>query len=1535
MSRRKHPAKKITRISQKIAHKLLQTSEKKIVWLLRSISGLNRRRETTNAGFVLPTVAMVSIVVVLLTTAIMFRSFDRAKNASNVRVNEAVLSAATPAIDRGRAKLNKLFQDKGLPRATPTDEALYNVLTDKLTEYTFGDETPLELGFDINGNNKIDPPGENTPIYENETLKTAWKFPVDTDNNGKFDSYTLYGIYFRTPEVSSDNKYERARNALEARTPPMVEGTLDTSCGANTSAVLVGNTGWVKQNNELKKSFFVYTATVPITSKPQDDTTIATEDKDKYEQYKGNKGFASVEYQQDRLQLPPNNYAVVYEDDVEITPGAALNLNGAIFTNSNFLTTNTIRLYQVSALKSCFYEPSNAKIVVGGNLAIDKFTSGSSSNTSSTEVDLFQGKSTNPTKTTWIRSVTATPQNTAYNNQAYVSRINRLVAAQISNSDTTDPSEVKDGIEKKKKSLGLSSFTTLELEKIRRQQLELYFKRRTRRVPFAEVAFNATDASPSPLLQGSADTLRANDKWIYPTKPEDGKTDTDTYTKLALNISSTSLEPKATEPKELKKNSGKEAELGDRVVVGNNLPELWWDKTKEQFVGSGVEDTQQIDGIKWDKPDNTTEIRTRRSLVQTLADVGSTERDGDWELDAAKNPADPTVPVGGLRVITGAGIYFNQGGTPSTFDNTIKTIWPDTMPVPGTAPTQKTIQPYWMYAYITGASNDIASLKYTWPEITDNPSTTTVDESKTPYLQMRATAVYHYKSASYNAQTPKPIACVSSYYVPTNSTTAKNKTTFAGKTIPGSTDANGLSNNGIVYPAPTKTVTDYSTALTYQSQLRYPNGRLIDDGLLARALAKTANRTLSEQSAIDAQICALQILYDSSFLPVTSSLAIPHGAIREISFLDPREVQGNSGASNNVVPTDTYNRDVIDRQPLEIRATVLNLDLLRQQTIGGATPSQEYLLPNSGIIYATRDDALLDMSADITALPLLSSNSTPTEANKLVSPVDFKLDPTRRPNAIMLEKGDKLGRTSTYRDVEKGLILATNLPVYIKGNFNRHQDSASPSNEQQEFTQKLVGDWTTKTFYEDRITLNSNFACRKSDPRLPSCTTGDEWRPATVLADTVTLLSDSFIFGFRDQGDYDWSQSPLASVPSGFSKYNNFVTQAQWYDSTGKPNYFSSYLNNFVTPIVRRAIPGAYLTEVCPVTNGKGTIGKGKDAIEVDAETFCSDPKNWTIQTSCSDNGGGNTYLNDKIVDKNGDPGNSRIKTGYIFDDPESFGSENNKGPKCFDDNAPRRIAFVRDLNTGNIVEPLKVLGVNKSGNVKIFDFGDPGSDLMSPPNGVSMPWLNPTISGGNITAFTPILQIKYPFATSSNPTNSNKIGGAGGNQDTNKWLQPVVADTTFNLIVAAGDSPARPTEDNGGLHNFVRFMENWQPPSVTRTATISGSFMQVKKSAYATGPYNGASNNGYAIDIDNGRGTGFIPPKRQWGYDVALLSQAPDLFASKLVLTPPDLPDEYFREVGRDDKWVETLLCARNGTDNTKFAIDTNQHPSNCPSYN
>jgi type II secretory pathway pseudopilin PulG len=1537
MSRNRRLIKIIIKFTHKLINQSIYTIKKQIVWLLRALFLTKKRqRSTVNAGFVLPTVAMVALVVVLLTTAILLRSFDRSQNASNVRVNQAVLNAAIPALDRAKAKLNKLFQDPQLPRATPTDNALDGTLKTNISKYTFGDETPLKLT-----NNSDD-------------LRSAWMYPVDTDNNGKFDSYTLYGIYFKNPPASQ-GKFTRARNPLEARTPPMIGGNISGNCNdiVGTSATLVGSTSWFNTGGKLKKSFFVYTANVPITN----SGTLP----DKYERYKGNQGFSAIEYQQDRVQLPLVNNAVVYEDDIALSPGPAFNLNGRIFTNSNFITGGEVgvQLHQVSSINSCFYEEDNAKIIVGGNLGAGGFTSDPDSG--NTVVHLYKGKTTVPDTSqpkvadekSIVREGTnqGGPSTIVYNSLAYVQRINRLVNAQVTKdaTATTDPQEVKDGITKEKEKLGVT-LTTAEEEKLRRQQLERYFRRRTRRVPYREVAFGGdalgTFATNDPL-QASGETLRPPNIWMYPTDPDNGQTGTG-YTNLKLNISGDKLKPAATEPNKLQQQfNGQEQYLGDRLLLGNNFPELWWDQQKGKFVGPNVQDTQEIKTIKWDNGDGN---RTRRTRIEQLADLGATDRDKDWELAAAQLPdvANNDYTFGGLRVVTGAGIYLPQKYTTrgSAADSNFSLasaattdIWSDMMPVASDKATEATTtsQPY---SFITLPNSDF-----------------------TPYLRMRATAVYHYKTTNYDSKNPKPIACVSSYYDPTNSTKAINKVglpnvnlrdrnlgTGANRNLtglPNVSTTGGNSNNGVVYGSPTRDVSYYQAVLDYQGKLKYPNGRWVNEPL-KNALAKNAaDRTLSDKSAIDSALCSLEIL-DGSISPTDT--VIPHGAIMETAFLDARQIKAihsdnsattaletftnaDSGAS---VPSDAnYDLPKEDRQPLEIRTTVLDIDLLRQKTIGSSSPAQEYLVPNSGIIYATRNDALLDLSA---SKPTTGSEAQKQETQRLQSPVDFILDPTRRPNAIMLINGDKIWRVSQYRDAEKGLILASNLPVYIKGNFNLHT--------QEEFTELLKDDWSN--FYtRPANTLNPNFACRPGDPRLSKCLIGDEWRPASVLADAITLLSGNFRLGYRNEGDYDLNDN-LGSPQSieqrqqiGLS-INTYVNSFKWYDNNGYPIDLdsttpdfqgSSYLNNFVTPIQRYSRTREYVTEICTQTD----ISK------------CSDPTNWIITTAGSTSGQGNNtwktagnsdgIINQPLVS---------LKTGTVARNPE---------PEYA--NYPRRMAFRRDSNGKLILDsgfPIPY-GIDAQGKLDIFPYSTwdskkPNFATNKDGTYILTPWFktydvknkqesfndaNPPyvkVDSNNVqTSLMPVLQIDQPFGTSANPTD-DKVGSSTQYQNIH-WLQPATP-TTFNLAAATGDTPARPTEDNGGLHNFVRFLENWNPNGQVANAikaNISGSFIQFKRSAYATGSFRALLSDEYKIVGNQSRAPFYIAPKRQWGYDVGLLSQAPDLFAQKLVRTPDDLPDEYFREVGRDDRWVETLLCAKKtDVNNPPYAIiDNKQRPASC----
>ena len=787
---------------------------------------------------------------------------------------------------------------------------------------------------------------------------------------------------------------------------------------------------------------------------------------------------------------------------------------------------------------------------------------------------------------------------------------------------------------------------------------------------------------------------------------------------------------------------------------------------------------------------------------------------------------------------------------------------------------------------------------------------------------------------------------------------------------------------------------------------------------------------------------------------------LDHGTIREVAFLNPREVKAidkdnpatavdetytlssplsSSTGSDLMAPaqraqlTGQYDLALAERQPLEIRVTQLDIDKLRGTT-GKTIPYKrlpkidtldpEYMLPYSGLIYASRDDAAPDRS-DRT--PNSLGTAIDTTRSKLSSSTDSRLDPSRRPHGIMLINGSSLGRpttVSTVTDVlkEKGLLLTSNLPVYIQGEFNRHT--------QREFGTGVATafDWTPSTFY-GRLgtTLNPDFACRLGDPRYPGkCSGSDNWRGATVLSDAITLLSEpesaklqaGFRYGFRNHGDFDLRNNagttivgydfngndtldPTNTVSevsfnfdlngngnqtdtdvketdvtakaarqiNGFDA-NNYVTNglssgadfdiinqekfpktvADTAGTTVSPtdtNYStttgaapnSSYFNNFVTPVQRRANFPEYVMEICR-------------KLPVSA---CG-PNDWVVGF---DQGTVGVFEPTEIEKASLVPANTAV--GLLWS-----GTTAKPAIDPADRRYPRRVAFVRHI-TGTKANRLVfngsipvALGIN--GTAVAFYGGAPSSSVpvdggtpittasgTTPTAVANSLWYATTTTpatptgGIDYASTNPLFYAKLPTVTGGVPntveqpqlrptlqiqaTNSQPAGGGtpgtGTYANEMRWVQKA-RTTEFNLIVASNDVPSRALSStlgdfNGGLQNLPRFVENWKD----LTNSIAGSFIQFKRSAYATAPYQSvlsntlvfdtaSTNATYQIENFGGRVGYFVPPNREWGFDVGLLSQPPDLFAQKFTLpTSQKKPDEYFREISRDDDWVKALLCA------------------------
>jgi len=1371
--------------------------------LLNQVKGQSQARKVSRqGGFVLPTTVMVTLVVTLLVVVLVARSSERARSASDSRVEQVFASSTKPAIDRARAKIEGLINDDALGRGTPSDSKLDLVVTRDLGKYTFRDETRLQLITDgINppntlGNVNIDNGGSGDNDINNlESISSAWRFPIDTDNNGKYDSLGLYSIVFRTrpPYTGPSTPSDRKITPIEVRALPVDESALSATCvGAGVSGA-VTDTGWTQSSDKLKKSFFVYALTVPLT----DITVLPTTEQSLYENFQGNSSFNVLELQQDRLRFPVNNNAVWFEGDLELSNIARLNLNGRVYTSGSLMvaaadTGNPITFFQVSSQDSCYYKEENSKLITAGNV-VEGDAYGNVSGVDDVFAHLFRGAGVNPTSAgvgtlagqikrinDTNQTVTNVPQDVVLNDFAYNNRITAIVNQSIgvgfggvmtvsfpsagnpftdTNINSADPLVVKRDIARRINDEGLSSINDFDTARIRAYQV--YFGQRMRKVPYKEVLYGTTETFPATLIT-VVPTLDGTEfspplAWMIP--PDTNAAFTSAYTafdgrglfndgsfsasnSLTLKVSSPLIDMPTTYPP--KQKDLKEQFLGDRLRVGNNLPAKWLKKDAAgNFFFAGAKDdnffTTATGTINWNQTETTADTtspeRIRNSQASTLESLGVSDRGGFWELSAADDPsnrdattntdqpANPIPTTGGLRVVTNAGIFSRRpadtflprylSGLP---DDTTTTAIDESSAIadnPVTAILENT------FAGTTFATNYVV-----WPD--SMPMTGGPSETKKGDLQMRATVLYHYKWDTFNpapttlSDYQLPIACVSSYYDPSTSITARNIST-----LPWNASSGGRSNNGIVYSVPASGLTPllgstggvtYSTTtgrftvpagaenpsdtaisvfarLAYQANLIFPNGRFANDALrpvlqriITAGSVATANLTLPEQSTIDSNICALGIMTGEfgglSLVtdPVSSTVngaQVPHGSTREAAFLDGREVKslnrnetlteaafgantanGGYGIAKN--RGDIYDLEIEQRQPLEIRVTDIDIDRLRGARVTGPKNSgvtNEFLLPYSGIIYASRDDAQRDLSyfaVNGANDPIFTSDNT----RNALSSTDFRLDPTRRPNGIRLINGYRLWRSalvtgnlantdgslavsdtaynsgtydySTVTRGEKGLILVSNLPVYVKAQrdpvgtlfaFNRHT--------RQEFTNLLnentASPGTIWSNFYNRTTsqLDSNFACRPA--QSPLCTNGDQWRPATIIADTATVLSASFRDGFRSDGDYDLRNNSNTSVSINWqsllnsnseeakdSTYviqrrklgffnNNYLTSANWLpnasaNATDTNNQFpsdpvpgdsvdeekrNSYNANGVTPVQRRLAFGEYNMEIC------------------------------------------------------------------------------------------------------------------------------------------------------------------------------------------------------------------------------------------------------------------------------------------------------------------------------------------------------------------
>jgi hypothetical protein len=162
-----------------------------------------------------------------------------------------------------------------------------------------------------------------------------------------------------------------------------------------------------------------------------------------------------------------------------------------------------------------------------------------------------------------------------------------------------------------------------------------------------------------------------------------------------------------------------------------------------------------------------------------------------------------------------------------------------------------------------------------------------------------------------------------------------------------------------------------------------------------------------------------------------------------------------------------------------------------------------------------------------------------------------------------------------------------------------------------------------------------------------------------------------------------------------------------------------------------------------------------------------------------------------------------------------------------------------------------------------------------------------------------PTLPIKYgigglgrPYATPDEGRGTRLVASA--------------SDTRINAIVVSGISPSRPNQSYGGLHNFPRFVEQWNG----QRFFFSGSFLQLNFSNYSTGPFEQEGWEPGQTATTNEPIPHYQPPTRLWGYDVALQFAPAGPIAARFV-APSATRSEFYTEPPVSDPYINKLCRA------------------------
>lgn len=345
-------ARRLVRAIQAIPRTLSRTTaalvKRFMTSLLRALFlwGHNPRRAWQ--GFVLPTTVLMLLMVSLTAGALTFRAYNRSVNVIAQREQQVIANAASPAIDRAKAKLEYLFtRDERIPGGIPGSGVLNAILSNR-----------SEFGVSAISPNPYNIPGEEqVDLNRDGSLDPAWVFPADIDGDGTVadDELIAYSIHLLATDpdgaVNINDPVTRAKaEALVTRNGPINTAQAGQNCGTGRGP----EEGWQAINAAtLQKNFQIDAFVVNRNAL--------------------NRTASTLELQQVRQADRGNKWGAWFRYDLESFAGPQFNWNGAMHSEGSFFlgkassNNNRTNLYLITSQNSCLYSKFASEITTGSD----------------------------------------------------------------------------------------------------------------------------------------------------------------------------------------------------------------------------------------------------------------------------------------------------------------------------------------------------------------------------------------------------------------------------------------------------------------------------------------------------------------------------------------------------------------------------------------------------------------------------------------------------------------------------------------------------------------------------------------------------------------------------------------------------------------------------------------------------------------------------------------------------------------------------------------------------------------------------------------------------------------------------------------------------------------------------------------------------------------------------------------------------------------------------------------------------------------